>query len=204
MPLFAPTTATEKDTVLAQLEHSIQNARDVFFELDVDQLRATPIASSELTLGWLLLHMGEVVAEWGKRAESGPTDPFVGMTAAEAMRESEDYTAIGDEESADDLVRRFDEYTRAGMQAFAAADLDTAVAVPNAPWFPEDMDNFNVRWTIHHTLEELHRHSGHADILREAVDGAQMYELRSRAEGFDMSYIEKWFAAHADELQAQE
>ena len=202
MPLFAPTMSTEKDALLAQLEHSIQNARDVFFELDIDQLRAKPIASSELTLGWLLLHMGEVVDGWGKRAASGPVDPFAGMTAAGAMREADAATAIGEGESAADLLRRFDEYTAAGLRAFASADIDAEVAVPDAPWFPEGMENFNVRWTFHHVLEELHRHSGHADILREAVDGAQMYELRSRAEDIDMSYIEKWFAAHADELYA--
>lgn len=202
MPLFAPTLSTEKDTLVAQLEHSIQNARDVFFELDIDQLRAAPIASSELTLGWLLLHMGEVVDGWGKRAASGPVDPFAGMTAAEAMRDGAAATAIGDEETAADLLRRFDEFAAAGLRAFASADLDAEVAVPNAPWFPEGMGSFNVRWAFHHTLEELHRHSGHADILREAVDGAQMYELRSKAEGIDMSYIEKWFAAHADELYA--
>lgn len=202
MPLFAPIHSNEKDTLVAQLEHSIQNARDVFFELDIDQLRAKPIASSELTLGWLLLHMGEVVDGWGKRAASGPVDPFAGMTAAEEMQQGETATAIGDDETAADLLRRFDEYTAAGVTAFASADLDSEVAVPNAPWFPEDMETFNARWTFHHVLEELHRHSGHADILREAVDGAQMYELRGRAEGFDMSYIEKWFEAHADELYA--
>lgn len=202
MPLFAPTKATEKDTLLAQLEHSIQNARDVFFELDIDQLRAKPIPSSELTLGWLLLHMGEVVQEWGARAASGPVDPFGNMTPVDAMRDGEAATAIADDEDAADLLRRFDAFAAEGLKSFAAADLDAEVAVPNAPWFPEDMPSFNVRWTFHHTLEELHRHSGHADILREAVDGAQMYELRSRAEGIDMSYIEKWFEAHAGELQA--
>lgn len=200
MPLFAPTEATEKATLLTQLEHSIQNARDVFFELDIEQLRAKPVPSSELTLGWLLLHMGEVVQGWGARAASGPVDPFAHMTPDDAMRDAEAATSISDEETATDLVRRFDEYTAAGLRDFASADLDAEVAVPNAPWFPEDMPNFNGRWTFHHTLEELHRHSGHADILREAVDGAQMYELRSRAEGIDMSYIEKWFEAHASEL----
>lgn len=202
MPLFAPTRTTEKDTLLAQLEHSVQNARDVFFELDIDQLRATPVGSSELTLGWLLLHMGEVVDGWGKRAASGPVDPFSGMTAAEAMRAADAALSIGEHETAADLLRRFDEYTSAGIRAFASADLDAEVAVPDAPWFPEEMENLNVRWTFHHVLDELHRHSGHADILREAIDGAQMYELRGRAEGIDMSYIGRWFAAHASELRA--
>ena len=186
MPLFAPTLSTEKDTLVAQLEHSIQNARDVFFELDIDQLRAAPIASSELTLGWLLLHMGEVVDGWGKRAASGPVDPFAGMTAAEAMRDGDAATAIGDEETAADLLRRFDEFAAAGLRAFASADLDAEVAVPNAPWFPEGMGSFNVRWAFHHTLEERRTdvrapQQGRGDrhvLHREVVRGPRRRALR--------------------------
>ncbi len=46
------------------------------------------------------------------------------------------------------------------------------------------MTAWSVRWVWFHLVEELARHAGHADIIREAVDGATMYPLVAAAEGF--------------------
>ena len=43
----------------------------------------------------------------------------------------------------------------------------------------------DLRWAVLHLIEELARHAGHADLLREAIDGATMYELMARREGWD-------------------
>ncbi len=66
------------------------------------------------------------------------------------------------------------------------------------PWFPTDLPAFNARWVALHVLGEINRHSGHADILREAIDGGTMYDLIARDQGIDMSYIGAWFAAHPE------
>ncbi|EUA07324.1 hypothetical protein I553_0854 [Mycobacterium xenopi 4042] len=64
-------------------------------------------------------------------------------------------------------------------------DLDAAVPVPrNVPWFPEDVDAWSVRWVILHVVGELARHAGHADIIRETIDGATMYELIAARENW--------------------
>ena len=64
------------------------------------------------------------------------------------------------------------------LRIFAEADLDTQVPVPHdVPWFPQDLDFWNVRWVAMHLVEELARHAGHCDIIRESIDGATMYEL---------------------------
>ncbi len=47
----------------------------------------------------------------------------------------------------------------------------------DAPWFPSDIDHWSVRWVAFHLINELARHSGHADIIRESIDGATMYDL---------------------------
>src|SRR6478752_1383567 len=63
-------------------------------------------------------------------------------------------------------------------------------AVPepqDVPWFPKDVTHWSVRWVVLHLIEELARHAGHADLLREAIDGATMYELMARREGWDTS-----------------
>lgn len=49
---------------------------------------------------------------------------------------------------------------------------------------PKDVPAWSVRWVWFHLIEELARHAGHADIIREAVDGATMYELVAGFEGW--------------------
>ena len=52
--------------------------------------------------------------------------------------------------------------------------LDAAVPVPrDSPWFPKDVDAWSVRWVFLHVISELARHAGHADIIRESLDGAK-------------------------------
>ena len=55
------------------------------------------------------------------------------------------------------------------------------------PWFPDDVEAWSVRWVLLHLVEETARHAGHADILRESIDGATMYELMAAAEGWPPS-----------------
>ena len=56
------------------------------------------------------------------------------------------------------------------------ADLGQAVPVPKGvPWFPDDLDAWSVRWVLLHIVTETARHAGHADIVRESVDGATAF-----------------------------
>ena len=66
----------------------------------------------------------------------------------------------------------------------ALDDLGDKVQLPAAPWYPHDPEGFSARWILLHVLEELARHAGHADIIREHIDGATMYELMAGAEGW--------------------
>ena len=61
------------------------------------------------------------------------------------------------------------------------------------PWFPDDVDAWSVRWVLLHLIEEIARHAGHADIVREAIDGATMYELMAAAEGWPATeWLQPW------------
>jgi hypothetical protein len=77
------------------------------------------------------------------------------------------------------------------------SDLDQPVPVPKGvPWFPQDLEAWTVRWVLLHLVEELARHAGHADILREMIDGATMYELMAAAEGWPATdWLTPWSAA---------
>ena len=73
-------------------------------------------------------------------------------------------------------------------------DLDHPVPVPKGvPWFPPDLDAWSLRWVLLHLIEETARHAGHADIVRESIDGATMYELMAGAEGWpETEWIKPW------------
>jgi hypothetical protein len=57
------------------------------------------------------------------------------------------------------------------------------VPLPPAPWNP-DPDGCTVRWILLHLIEETARHAGHADLLREALDGGLSGPLMAAAEGW--------------------
>ena len=73
-------------------------------------------------------------------------------------------------------------------------DLDHLVPVPKGvPWFPQDLDHWTLRWVLLHLIEEIARHAGHADIVRESIDGATMFALQAGAEGWPATeWLEPW------------
>ncbi len=72
-------------------------------------------------------------------------------------------------------------------------DLGQPVPVPDAPWFPKDVEAWSVRWVLLHLIEETARHAGHADVVREAVDGATAMPLLAAAEGWPESpWVTPW------------
>lgn len=72
---------------------------------------------------------------------------------------------------------------REGYAAYLAAEPDTAVPVHRAPWSPRDVPSWSVRWVWLHLVTELARHAGHADTIREQLDGRLCFELLATFEG---------------------
>jgi hypothetical protein len=66
----------------------------------------------------------------------------------------------------------------------------------SVPWNPKECDTWSVRWVLLHLVEETARHAGHADIIRETVDGATAYPLMAAAEGWPESdFVKPWAPA---------
>jgi hypothetical protein len=71
-------------------------------------------------------------------------------------------------------------------------DLGRRVALPAEPWFP-DPEACTVRWILLHLIEETARHAGHADIIRETLDGALSGPLMAAAEGWpEDGWVKPW------------
>lgn len=199
MPLFPATHATERENLLEWVESELLNARSIVHGLTADQLRSRPLSSSELTLGWLLLHIGEVAEGWLGRAAAAPEPPDTGRSLPESFAWAENVNLVDPDATAEEILAEYDRRCAAGLAHLRAADLDATVPVPaEMPWFPPGLPPFSGRWAVQHVLNEISRHSGHADILREAIDGRTMYELIAEDQGIDMSYIGAWFVEHPE------
>jgi hypothetical protein len=60
---------------------------------------------------------------------------------------------------------------------------DATIVVPDHLHALFDSPQWTVRWALLHIIEEFARHAGHADIIRESIDGATMYQLLAALDG---------------------
>ncbi len=133
--------------------------------LSVEQLSRRPVPTSDLTLLGLLRHMTFVEQVWFEIT-------FAGLTVIEYYKRDDDRDAdFHDLASAslEEVVERF--YTACGRsrEIAAAHDLDELALAPRRG---REVD---LRWIYVHMIEEYARHCGHADLLRELIDGATGY-----------------------------
>ncbi|MCP2275582.1 DinB family protein [Nocardia amikacinitolerans] len=129
--------------------------------LDADQLRSRPLAPSRLSLLGLVRHLSEVERGWFRVAAAGV--PLDYLYCSEDNPDG-DFDDIADADPAD----AFATYHREVRAADAAvADL------PLAHTFARPVRDtvFSLRWVYVHMIEEYARHNGHADLLRERIDG---------------------------------
>ncbi|MFG2595361.1 DinB family protein [Streptomyces sp. NPDC048462] len=130
------------------------------------QLRQRPVRSSALTLLGLMRHLQGVERVWFQRTLAARTPDFLPCRTYVTTDGGEWY----DESDATPARDVYEEYLKAceeSRQVFAEATVDLARIVPN----PEFGDT-DVRFVLEHVIEEYARHVGHADLLREAIDGA--------------------------------
>ena len=136
---------------------------------DADAARRTTV--SELCLGGLIKHVTLVEQIWadfilnGPRY-SGPPDAAAMRAHAASFRMAEGETLAGLLEDYRKAADATDELVR------TLPSLDASQPLPEAPWFPPGA-RWTARRTFLHIIAEMSQHAGHADILREAIDGAK-------------------------------
>jgi len=184
----------ERQTLINFLAFQQDAFAAVAHGLTDEQARSTPSVSA-LSVGALIKHVTAVQAGWIARAESAPDfPPRDTRPMAEQMAEHQDQLTMRDDEKLGDLLDALRVQNAKTLQAFAELDLDALVPVPHeVPWFPADVDHWSVRWVGMHIIEELSRHAGHADIIRESIDRATMYELLAAEEEWpETEFIKRW------------
>lgn len=187
MALHVPPVASETDAIHAFLAGAQDAFRVLLHGLTAREAAVAPSASS-LSVGGLVKHVTATQHDWLDAVEAAPAPAPPGDVTAYL-----DGFTFRETDSLDDLLAAFDEVSAAVLDAVVRVDLDTAVPVPDAPWFPQDLEAWNVRWVWWHLMEELSRHAGHGDIVRETVDGATMYALVAARDGLpDLPWLAAW------------
>jgi uncharacterized damage-inducible protein DinB len=133
--------------------------------LTAEQLKRRPVTPSTLSLLGLVRHMAEVERWWFRLHGAGQPVGFLYCSDADL---NADFDDLEDADAAIDLAT-FEEEIRAARTAVTGLDLDTTVRCTGHGHSDAQRD---LRWIYVHMIEEYARHNGHADLLREAIDGA--------------------------------
>ncbi|HET9630817.1 MAG TPA: DinB family protein [Terrabacter sp.] len=201
MAAHVPPVADERESLIAYLDQQRDAFFSVSFGLTEEQIRLAPTAGT-LSIGGLVKHVTTCERGWTERMAAAPQAPAPPDTsvADQARAWGEDFK-VTDDDTLESLLAGLAAQGEVTRSVLREADLAAPVPVPrDAPWFPRDVEAWSVRWVAMHLVEELARHAGHADIVRESIDGATMYELVAAREGWpETPWLRPWRpAAGAD------
>jgi uncharacterized damage-inducible protein DinB len=164
-----PLVSDEATSLLAWLDFHRATLRRKAGGLTQEQL-AQPLPPSTLTLGGLVKHMALVESSWLSRVFLG--QPLIAPFDAVDWKADEDWdfhSAV--EDTPEDLAALHGASIGASdailRDALAGEGLDSRSARPSR----RTGEHFDLRWIVTHLVEEYARHNGHADFLREAIDG---------------------------------
>jgi uncharacterized damage-inducible protein DinB len=136
-----------------------------------DEQAAQRTTVSELSLGGLIKHVTQAEQQWVDFIRQGPS--AMGGTDEASMRDWMDAFRMQDGETLAGLLEAYQEVARRTDDLVATLpDLDADQPLPAAPWF-EPGARWSARRVLLHVLAEIAQHAGHADIIRESLDGAK-------------------------------
>lgn len=168
-----PYQGDEATTLCSFLDYHREMLREKCEDLSAEQL-SRPLPPSDMTLGGLLKHLAVVESSWFSEDLLGESliAPFdtVDWTAD---RDWEWHTA--DQDTPQELLDLYDaaivQSRRITEQVLASeSDLDTLSVATSRTG-----EHFSLRWILVHMIEEYAQHNGHADLIRESIDGRTRY-----------------------------
>jgi uncharacterized damage-inducible protein DinB len=166
-----PLRAGEAETALAYLDYHRDTLRMKVAGLDATALDRT-LGPSTMTLGGLVSHMTLVEDSWFSVVLLGnPPAPPWDTVDWDADNDWDWHVAAGrtlDEllPAYDDAVARSDANIATALDAEGLDSASVTVSRRAEPGTP-----FSLRWIVLHMIEEYARHNGHADLIRESIDG---------------------------------
>jgi uncharacterized damage-inducible protein DinB len=197
MAAMPPPVADERQGLKEYVAAQQYAFHAIAFGLTDEQARSTPSASA-MSIGGVIKHVTHCQAGWMKRVAAAPE--LAEMDKRPMEEQSADYEdefVMREDETLAGLLAKFDAQNAETIGLIETADLGAAVPIPqHVPWFPKDVPAWSVRWVVFHVIEELARHAGQADVIRETIDGATLYELLAGLEGWpETDWLKPWQAA---------
>jgi len=171
MAVAATGLDAERGDLLAMLAQHRQFLRYTTRDLTDKQARARTTVS-ELTLGGLIKHVTDVERGWARFIVEGPSvlGDASAMTEADWAKRADGFRLL-DGETLAGMLDAYEATAAATTELVAALpDLDATQPLPIAPWFPPS-ERWSARRALLHIIAETAQHSGHADIIRESLDG---------------------------------
>ena len=156
-----PLVAQEREMLDAWLDYHRATLAVKCEGLTDDQLRAQAVPPSSLSLLGLVRHMGEVERVWFRRVLGGEQAP---PRYYSDENPDGDFDDVADAVVADAFGYWRDECAYARERVAAAPSLDVTGTGRQG-------EGYSLRWIMVHMIEEYARHNGHADLLRERIDG---------------------------------
>lgn len=164
-----PRDAQERADLIETLDAHRRFLRYTLRDLDDEQARRRTTVS-QLTLAGIVKHVAAVERQWAKFIVEGP-DAF-GELSEDAMAEHEATFDPGNE-TIEALLASYDATAQeTNALVLSIASLDESQLLPPAPWFAPGARR-TARRSFLHLIAETAQHAGHADIIREALDGAK-------------------------------
>ena len=171
--MYAPALDDESATLVAYVDQQLEALRAAPYGLTEEQARSRPCRSA-LSVAGLVKHvthgMRGVI-----RVLASDEPPALDQAAFTEYLAS---FALTDDESTESVLAAFDEVRPRYLGALADADPDAERLAPATPWNGiTEPRPIRARYYLAHQVEEMARHAGHADILREQVDGLSVPAL---------------------------
>lgn len=156
-----PAAAPEKEMLEAFLDYHRATLLCKVDGVSDEDLRK-PGTPSGVTLLGLVKHLADVERSWFREV-------FTGEVNAQDVWSDDDpyrYWRIEPDETTEDILAFYRDETERSREAVQGAELDEVARNPDY-----QRRGLTLRWIMLHMIEETARHNGHADILREAIDG---------------------------------
>ena len=174
-PMTSSTSSTERTDLLEALAKHRELFRFTVQGL-TDEQASSRTTASELTLGGLVKHVTSTEKEWARFVVDGPAESHVDWSnidwsnpPAEVLEHANGFRMLEGETLAG-LLEDYAAVAAATDALVESVDLDADHELPAAPWNPPGT-RWSARRVFLHVVAETSQHAGHADIIREAIDG---------------------------------
>ncbi|WP_405777824.1 DinB family protein [Streptomyces sp. NBC_00859] len=168
-----PAVTGERADLLEMLAAQRRSLRFTTRDL-TDEQAALRTTAGELCLGGIIKHVAAVERNWADFIRNGPSamKDFAAMTEEDWSRRADEFRLLPGETLAGVLAAYAETADRTDGLVTALPDLGVSHPLPKAPWF-EPGARWSARRVLMHVIAETAQHAGHADILRESLDGSK-------------------------------